>query len=93
MDQGNTEDPVQALVEDIPRFITRRAPQLHAQEAGNGLQVILDAVVDFLDDRRLDHQFFFLAMQFCPFRQDGNDPAHFAALQNGDDPAGDDGIA
>ena len=93
VDQGNAEDPVQALVEDIPRFVARRAPHLHAQEAGNGLQVILDAVVDFLDDRRLDHEFFFLAMQFRPLSQDGNDPAHFAALQNRDDPAGNDSIA
>ena len=92
VDQRNAENPVQAFFEDVPRFFTGRAPHLHAQQTGDGLQVVLDAVVDFLDDRRLDHEFFFLAVQFCPLGQDGNDPADFAALQDRNDPAGNDGF-
>ena len=33
------------------------APRLHAQKRGDGLQVVLDPVVDFLNDGRFDVEF------------------------------------
>ena len=92
MDQGNAQNPIQALLQDVPCFVAGRPPHLHPQQAGNGLQIVFDPVVDFLDDRRLDHQFRFFAMEFGPFRQDGNDAPHLAALQNGNDPPRYDGV-
>ncbi len=51
VDYRNGQNAVDALLQCFFDFLGFRAPCLNAQQACDGLQIILDAVMDFLDDR------------------------------------------
>ena len=48
------DDSADALAQLLGNLRVARAARLQAQQRGDGLQVVLDAVVDLLDHRRLD---------------------------------------
>ena len=44
--------------------------------------------MNFLDNGRFNHQFFFFLIQFCPFRNNHYDTVYTAPSQNRDNPPG-----
>ena len=52
----------------------------------NQYGIIFDAMVNFLDDRRFYHQFFFFSIQLRPFRQNSNYAMDPAPAQQWNDP-------
>jgi hypothetical protein len=57
---GDREDSVDRLAQDLADLGRLGAPRLDAQQRGDRLQVVLDPVVDLLDHRRLDPELLLL---------------------------------
>ena len=84
MDDRNREDAVDALLQRRLDLCRLGPPCLDAQQARDGLQVVLDAMVDLLDDGRLDTDFLVLSARLCDIRNDDDAHAEIAALADDD---------
>ena len=56
MDSGNRQHPINAFIQHGNRRLVSGIVGLKPQQGGDGLQVVLDAVVHLLKECALDHQ-------------------------------------
>ena len=84
MDNGDGEDAVDTLLQRCLYLGRLGPPRLDAQQARDGLQVVLDAVMDLLDDSRLDADFLILGARLRDIRDDDDAHAEIAALADDD---------